>query len=792
MKKRLLFSLVLMLFLGSCTIGFNFSNSNSNSLDSLTSVTDKSTPTSAELPSNQDVNSTSLPNSSGNVNDDEDYRKINTHDEDRAFVCPNDAALTYQDLFDLHNKVTITIDISTKQLLKLKEDFNTYEKSDIYRIADKVKFEIVRCAQTYSYEFEEVGIRLKGNTSRIDPVDNNGNLINASHYKLSFTELFDDATIYGNDAKTYTDAERLSRKERSLLGLEKLDLKWNRTEDTTHIKEIYSYEIYRANGILTPYASLAKIKVNKENTSYDLGVYSIVETVDKKFIKRHLDEEQEYYNMSNWNAEKVGLNGVSGSKYGDLYKASYGKGEGSGVPDMTFDSFSGKRIGEENGNGAYIPVFDRKTNKGINDNNIRLKNALNTLNNGSFEQIEQLIDLKYFARYEAISYLVGDPDDLRNNYNNYYVYIRRTDGKMIVIPYDHDRVFGIKFDWDPSGNGMRNVPMYYDKAVATNDKQRNPLYLKTLLASENNYVKKDFENYCMALKISRWFTSEKFNKYFELAKNNYGDDYFTSTAGNLRANQIGFMLNDNKNLTFETYINDKLKMVQLSSNPQNPIDPPIQELNLYLVGDFNNWTASEEYHFKKANNNVYTLEIEVNQNFKDIIYFKINDGDWNGSVDWGFDNDLNIVDHGGNGSISGVFFGAKIDFELDITKMKLSYNMSGYTVDDKFEPLSSYDFYFAYEGNGWNDALGKENYKFQKLDTDPNILEYDFLLTSNYAQFKFKIMCSNGILYGTNDEQKLLVNSSEAKTFKAYDVLEGQNLKVTLNLSLQEVSFVIQ
>ncbi|MCH5180699.1 MAG: CotH kinase family protein, partial [Erysipelotrichales bacterium] len=793
--RRYFFCFFCIPTLNSLEFNFNDGNSNSNAPTSVGSSDNSlnsgaSTNNPGSVP-NISTNPSSNVGSSSTPNDDDppakdDFRNINTHDEDREYACPaSKADLTYHDLFDLHNKVNITINVSTKQLLKLRDDLNNYEKSDIYRIADSVKVEIISCSNTYTYEFDEVGIRLKGNTSRTSPVNSSGELVRPSHYKLSFTELFEDKSIYGSDARTYTEAERLERDERSLLGLEKLDLKWNRSNDKTHIKEIYSYEIYRANGILAPYASLAKVKMGKDNNSYDLGVYMIYETIDKKFIKRHLEEEQEYLNMQTWKAEKKGTNGVDDSKYGDLYKVSYGKGDGAGVPDMTKDSFSGKRIGEEANNGAYIPVFDRKSNKGT-DNNVRLRNALNVLNDGNYSQIEKVVDLEYFARYEAISYLVGDPDDIRNNYNNYYVYIRRTDGKMIIIPQDHDRVFGICQDWNPTGDGMRSVKMYSDRAAGNGDKQRNPLYLKTLLASGTNQVKKDYENYCKALKISRWVTSEKFNGYFELAKKNYGNDYRTSSNGDLHQNQIEFTLKGNGNYSFEDYMKAKLNLIPIEE--PGP-DIPGEDYVLYLVGNFNGWIASSDYLFSKKTNSIYTLTVIANESFSGTIEFKINDGDWDREIDWGFNADFEVVDKGPNGVIHGIELGTSITFEIDVIARKLTYSIDGWTI----EPLpdfDSYEYYFAYEANGWQNAYGMNEYRFEK--TGNNLFMYTFVATQNYELLKFKVMCSNGVLFGTDDDQTAMIDYVFAQTFKEYNLMAGKKVVISLDTENLTLTWTVQ
>jgi len=72
----------------------------------------------------------------------------------------------FNKMFDINTYVKIEIDISNEELMKIEEDYNVYRnlnsKSPIYRKADKVTFTI----GDEKYEIEEVGIRMKGNTSR--------------------------------------------------------------------------------------------------------------------------------------------------------------------------------------------------------------------------------------------------------------------------------------------------------------------------------------------------------------------------------------------------------------------------------------------------------------------------------------------------------------------------------------------------------------------------------------------------------------------------------------------------
>jgi hypothetical protein len=56
--------------------------------------------------------------------------------------------------------------------------------------------------------------------------------------------------------------------------------------------------------------------------------------------------------------------------------------------------------------------------------------------------LDATLDIPEFLKFEAVSYLLGNFDDQRNNYNNYYVYFRPADGKAVYIPYDWDYSLG--------------------------------------------------------------------------------------------------------------------------------------------------------------------------------------------------------------------------------------------------------------------------------------------------------------------------------------------------------------
>ena len=142
---------------------------------------------------------------------------------------------------------------------------------------------------TFVWEFDDVGIRQKGNMSR-DHILVDGE-INVFHVKLSFDETWDDANVYSSSELTTwaSEADRLARKDRNFLGLSGLDTKFNVCEDETYIKEIYSSMLYRANGIISQHVTLGEITMTTTSgKTKNMGLFRIFEPATKSLIKRSL------------------------------------------------------------------------------------------------------------------------------------------------------------------------------------------------------------------------------------------------------------------------------------------------------------------------------------------------------------------------------------------------------------------------------------------------------------------------------------------------------------------------
>lgn len=502
---------------------------------------------------------------------------VETKDEE---IKENEDTL-YQQFFDINNKIQINIDITDEELAKLQADYEKYSamnsKSPIYRDT-ALSITITTKDGEEKYDFENVGIRMKGNTSRTDFYSEKDGIYNLIHFRIEFPEKF--------------------------AGLEHLELRWNKLDDTTYIREYYAYEFFRDNGILAPHTNLASVDV----AGIHEGVFTIVEPIDKIFLERNLPEEE-------WD--------------GDLYKACWTWQGAKLTSDMT--------IGLEDEEKGEFYNYDLKNNKKTSEHEL-MKNLIEKLNsdNVTKEMLEEVVDMDYFLKFAAVSYFAGNPDDIRYDYNNYYVYFLKSNDKAIFIPYDNDRCFGVTKEWNPSGDGMTGVNPFSTMADGAVAKQENPLFIHTVDAGGlfiDEYVKSLNE-----VAKSKWLTSEKFDEIYDIAYNNYKDDAKPSkTFSNTSWHKFKF---DNSssdglysvmgNASFKDYIEAKMKNFnnfiadvdkyanasgENDTDTQKPSDnkkPTDTGAGYYIRGGFNNWEKDDEYLMTyDAESDTYTYIFEA-------------------------------------------------------------------------------------------------------------------------------------------------------------------------------------
>ena len=161
-----------------------------------------------------------------------------------------------------------------------------------------------------------------------------------------------------------------------------------------------------------------------------------------------------------------------------------------------------------------------KTNE-KSSNHASLVNFLNVINSKTDRaSIESVVDLDYFANFLAASYFAGDPDDIRNNYNNHYVYFRSDNGKAVFIPYDNDRTLGITYGYNPDRSGMTKQSPYSEKVAGAGHSQANPL-IKSAILNRNAFLTDEYDAALKRIADSGRLDVNKFNEIYELASNNY-------------------------------------------------------------------------------------------------------------------------------------------------------------------------------------------------------------------------------------------------------------------------------
>ena len=524
--------------------------------------------------------------------------------------------ILYQQLFDPNSKIQIQLDMSDAELQKLQNDYENYYKSPIYRKAD-VTFTVTANGKTQTYQIPEVGVRMKGNTSRTDFYNQNDGIYNYIHLKLDFQETFDDAAYYGTECNTWaSEALRQARKDRTFATLEKLELRWNKNYDSTYLREAYAYDIYRSVGVLAPHAALGAVTWN----GLAMGIYTLQEPVDKVFIERNLPEKD-------WD--------------GDLYKL--------GWTNQSASFTSQNSIGIENEENNEFYVYDLKTNKKTSQHE-SLKALLTGLNNGSVtkEIYSQLVDVEYFLRYAAVSYLLGNPDDLRNNYNNCYLYFLKSSGKAIIIPYDYDRCLGITVDYNPSGHAMTKEDVFSDRAEGMQNgpqPQESPLYLYSVV--KGGFYVREFAQVLEQVMQNELFTPEAFEARYNIAAALYADDVSPERSlHNAQKRDFGFSLiktddaSGSRNMSFKDYITAKmhtarngLAKVEEAAGYVRPVPA-----TFFIRGDFNGWSNEDRYGMEAVDGKqVYTLTINREFSFK--VYDNINQ-EWYGTDFFPEDIDL--------------------------------------------------------------------------------------------------------------------------------------------------------
>lgn len=469
----------------------------------------------------------------------------------------------YRQLFDPNTKLELDLDMSDEELQKLQDDYERYRnmgsKSPIYRLAD-LTVTVTTQRGTVRYVIKEVGARMKGNTSRTSFYNQQEGIYKYIHFKLDFQETFDDEAYYGANFKVWdSDAARKERKDRTFATLEKLEMRWNKLYDATYLRESYAYDVFRSEGVLAPQCNMGVLTWSGAR----MGIYTVQEPVDELFIQRNVPQEDQG---------------------GDLYKLGW-TSEGA-----TFTNTNS--IGAEDEDKGKFYVYDIKTNKKKTAHE-DLITTINTLNSGNVtkDSFAQVVDVDNFLRFAAVSYFMGNGDDLRNNYNNCYVYFLKSTGQAVFIPYDYDRCLGVNREFNPSGHSMTKDSPYGQ------GNQKSPLFRCSV--DQGGFYQKEYTQVLLEVAENELLTAEAFEKRFDLAKTHYADQVTPERQlKNAEGRDFSFDLqrtdsaSGGSNMSFKDYIT--AKMSAFRGFMGLPDDTP-GSWECYIRGDFNNWNVEDGY-----------------------------------------------------------------------------------------------------------------------------------------------------------------------------------------------------
>lgn len=114
----------------------------------------------------------------------------------------------------------------------------------------------------------------EGNTSRTDFYSEEEGQYNLIHFKIDLQETFDDEEYYDEPIDWSDDEEgRKARKDRTFATLENIELRWNKCDDGTYIREYAAYEMYREQGLLAPHTNLASTDVGGNHQGVFFRLY---------------------------------------------------------------------------------------------------------------------------------------------------------------------------------------------------------------------------------------------------------------------------------------------------------------------------------------------------------------------------------------------------------------------------------------------------------------------------------------------------------------------------------------
>lgn len=271
-----------------------------------------------------------------------------------------------------------------------------------YASSSYMKADLILTDSTGTYNFSDVGVRLKGNSSYGHPG-------NKKSFKIDFNK--------------YISGQNYD-------GLKKLNFS-NGFKDPSLIREKIFFDLCQAAGVAAPRANFANVYFN--GTLW--GFYTLIEQIDDQFLDwRILDDD------------------------GNLFKAGANFGDG---PDGGGNAADLQYYGSNQE--SYEERYDLKSNEAENDWT-DLINFIDFINNSTpteFEnKLSEHLELEEYLRSAALDNLFSNLDSYTNSARNFYLYHNLTSGKWEWIKWDANEAFGT-YRGGPGLNDLTRLPIDY-------------------------------------------------------------------------------------------------------------------------------------------------------------------------------------------------------------------------------------------------------------------------------------------------------------------------------------------
>lgn len=196
--------------------------------------------------------------------------------------------------------------------------------------------------------------------------------------------------------------------DQKLLGLKSFVLR-NQTQDSSNLHERLSMLLFKRMGLAAPREAHTKLYVNN---SY-VGLYTIVESIDKTFLTNTYNENDGY-----------------------LFKYDY--------PSDAQPYYFEYRGGDPT---AYVPLpFKPETHETDPQGEVveRMAWTINEANDGVFRSaIAEFLDVELFLKHIAVVMFLGDGDGFLGNWgmNNFYMYRFENTNRFELIAWDKSNAF---------------------------------------------------------------------------------------------------------------------------------------------------------------------------------------------------------------------------------------------------------------------------------------------------------------------------------------------------------------